>query len=81
MLVRQPCHEVERYAGGPDDGLVLMPDQLGQCLKKFLATEPNLVMPGPQMLRHLPCIGQLAVLLFAVAHRKSFNWFATDLGG
>ena len=81
MLVRQPCHEVERYAGGPDDGLVLMPDQLGQRLKKFLATEPNLVMPRSQMVRHLPCIGQLAVLLFTVTHGKSFDWFATDLGG
>src|SRR5205809_6244524 len=80
-LARQPRHKIQGEAGGPDDRLIFMPDQLGKGVKKFLATQANFMMPGADMPGNFTSIRYFTVSFLAIANRESLDLLAANFAG
>src|SRR5947207_713995 len=60
-------HKEQGHAGGPRNGFVLMPDQLGKGSEEILPAHEYFVVDRFQMLRNRSRIMQLAIGLLRVA--------------
>ena len=73
MLAGQLRNEVERDAGGPGDGLVLMPDEAGQRVEEVVHADDDFVVLGADGLGDLAGIGELAEFGFLVADGEGLH--------
>src|ERR1022692_2069601 len=73
LLRSQARHKIQRNAGRPTDGLILMPDQLRQRGEKIVPADDYFVVLGADLFRDLAGVGQLAESLLAVADGESFD--------
>src|SRR5271157_2309081 len=80
VLTSQLRHKVKGYAGGPNNGLVFMPDQFRESVEELPAAHANLVVHGSDMFGDYAGIGKLAIRCFLITHRKRLDGFAPNLG-
>src|SRR3974390_1489572 len=70
----------KRNAGGPDNRLVLVPDQARQAVKEFFAAETHFVVVRLDVGGNLSRIGQFTEFFFAISHGEGLNLVATNFG-
>src|SRR5260370_24139164 len=63
----------ESNARRPHYRLIFLPNHLRQAGKEILGAKNYFVVFRPDMLRNLSRIGQLAVLVFSISHRKCLD--------
>ena len=73
VFAGQLGNEVERDAGGPGDGLVLMPDEARQRVEEVLHADDDFVVLGADGLRDVAGVGELAVFGFLVADGEGLD--------
>ena len=70
VLAREPRHEVQGYARGVGDRLVLVPDEPGQRLEELGGRHDDLAVLGAGRARCEPRVAELVGLALGKAHGK-----------